>query len=153
MRTGRPSIAPALRDTVSYPEKRYAARFYCEDGSEVDLTAARRQDQAGLVVAYYHTTVEYMDSFSLSITSMLSGYDQENNGIIVVSNGSDIIASNDPTLIGSSTDDLEILRKIKAEGVSDKLVQAKQNCEEMKRQAQSRLKQAAAMIEEKVVSD
>ena len=67
-----------------------------------------------------------MDSFSLSITSMLSGYDQENNGIIVVSNGSDIIASNDPTLIGSSTDDLEILRKIKAEGVSDKLVQAKQ---------------------------
>lgn len=118
--------SPALRDTVSYPEKRYAARFYCEDGSEVDLTAARRQDQAGLVVAYYHTTVEYLDSFSLSITSMLSGYDQENNGIIVVSNGSDIIASNDPTLIGSSTDDLEILRKIKAEGVSDKLVQAKQ---------------------------
>ena len=43
--------SPALRDTVSYPEKRYAARFYCEDGSEVDLTAARRQDQAGLVVA------------------------------------------------------------------------------------------------------
>ena len=118
--------SPALRDTVSYPEKRYAARFYCEDGSEVDLTAARRQDQAGLVVAYYHTTVEYMDSFSLSITSMLSGYDQENNGIIVVSNGSDIIASNDPALIGSSTDDLEILRKIKAEGISDKLVQAKQ---------------------------
>ena len=35
----------------------------------------------------------------------------------------------------------------------EKLVQAKQNCEEMKRQAQSRLKQAAAMIEEKVVSD
>ena len=30
------------------------------------------------------------------------------------------------TLIGSSTDDLEILRKIKAEGISDKLVQAKQ---------------------------
>ena len=118
--------SPALRDTVSYPEKRYAARFYCEDGSEVDLTAARRQDQAGLVVAYYHTTVEYMDSFSLSITSMLSGYDQENNGIIVVSNGSDIIASNDPALIGSSTDDLEILRKIKAEGISDKLTQAKQ---------------------------
>ena len=118
--------SPALRDTVSYPEKRYAARFYCEDGSEVDLTAARRQDQAGLVVAYYHTTVEYLDSFSLSITSMLSGYDRENNGIIVVSNGSDIIASNDPTLIGSSTDDLEILRKIKAEGISDKLVQAKQ---------------------------
>ena len=57
---------------------------------------------------------------------MLSGYDRENNGIIVVSNGSDIIASNDPALIGSSTDDLEILRKIKAEGVSDKLVQAKQ---------------------------
>ena len=51
------------------------------------------------------------------------GYDQENNGIIVVSNGSDIIAGNDPTLIGSSTDDLEILRKIKAEGISDKLVQ------------------------------
>lgn len=92
----------------------------------MDLTAARGQDQAGLVVAYYHTTVEYLDSFSLSITSMLSGYDRENNGIIVVSNGSDIIASNDPTLIGSSTDDLEILRKIKAEGVSDKLVQAKQ---------------------------
>ena len=118
--------SPALLDTVSYPEKRYAVRFYCKDGSEVDLTAVCRQDQAGLVVTYYHTTVEYLDSFSLSISSMLSGYDPESNGIIVVSNGSDIAASNDPTLIGSSTDDLEILQTIKAGGRSDKLVQAKQ---------------------------
>ena len=35
----------------------------------------------------------------------------------------------------------------------EKLAQARQSCGEMKRQAQSRLKQAAAMIVEKVVND
>ena len=119
--------SPALLDTVSHPEKRYAVRFHCADGSEVDLTAVQRQDQPGLVAAYYHTPIEYLDSFSLSITSMLSGYDIKTNGIIVVSDGRSIVSSNDPSLIGSSTDDLAILRKIKAVSTSQKLTHAKQD--------------------------
>lgn len=53
---------------------------------------------------------------------MLSGYGTETNGTIVVSDGNAIIASNDETLIGRSTDELFILRRIKETPASDVLV-------------------------------
>ena len=119
--------SPALLDTLDHPEKRYAVRVHCADGSEIDLTAVQRQDQAGLVVTYYHTATEYLDSFSLSTTSMLSGYDADSSGIIVVSSGNTIVSSNDPELIGSSTDDLGILREIKRTSATQTLAHAPQD--------------------------
>ena len=52
----------------------------------------------------------------------LSGYGTETNGTIVVSDGNAIIASNDETLIGRSTDELFILRRIMEAPASDVLV-------------------------------
>ncbi len=116
----------SLLDTGAFPEKRYAAAISCADGSQLDLAAVKREDQPGIVAVYYHTSAEYLEAFSLSMTSMLSGYDLKSNGTIVVSNGSTIVSSNDPSLIGSSTDDLAILRKIKAASTSRKLTHTKQ---------------------------
>ena len=116
----------SLLDTARYPEKRYAIRYTCSDGSTVDLAAVGRLDEAGVVATYYHTSTEYIDSFRLSIASLLAGYNSETTGTIVVSNGNMIVASNDESLIERSTDEIAILRRIKAAGESEKLVHTNQ---------------------------
>ena len=114
----------ALLDTVNHPEKRYAARFRCTDRSEIDLAAIACMGEAGIVVAYYHTPLEYIESFDLSIASLLSGYNMGDNGTIAISDGEKIVASNDDTLVGQSTNDVPILRKIKQTGAENKMTNA-----------------------------
>ena len=115
-----------LLDTAVYPEKSYAVRLHDEDGSELDLAAVRREDAPGVVAAYYRTPAEYLNSFNLSIASLLSGYETENGATIVVSQGDTIVASNDESLIGAATGDIGILRRIQADGVIGKLVHTNQ---------------------------
>ena len=114
--------SPALVNTAAHAEKRYAVRLHCGDGSEIDLAAVPRRDAEGTLVVYYHTPVEYIDSFNLSIASLLNGYSMENGGTIVVSNGQSITASNDVSLVGRSTGELPILNKIKAASHGKRLV-------------------------------
>lgn len=116
-----------LLSTAQAPEKTYSVQFQCKDGSYVDLAAAGLQNGEGIVVVYYHIPKEYMDAFNLSVDSMLSGYNLEHDGTIVVSKGSEIISSNDESLMGRSTDEIEILRKIKARANSDTLTHARKD--------------------------
>ena len=116
-----------LLNTATLPEKSYSVRFTCKDGSYVDLAAVGRSDGSGSVVVYYHTPETYINAFSLSITSLLSGYSLEHDGTIVVSEGNQIIASNDETIVGKNTDDIEILKKIKVSKNSDKLTHARRD--------------------------
>ena len=116
----------ALLRVAQYPKERYANRYICADGGRVDLAATARRDDAGIVVAYYWTPQEYIDSFSLAIDSLLPGYSPEDSGTIVVSNGSTIISCNDQSLIGTSIADLAILSKISQSSQSGKLVYARQ---------------------------
>ena len=118
--------SPVLLDTAVYPEKSYAVRLHDEDGSELDLAAVGREDAPGVVAVYYHTPAEYLNSFNLSIASLLSGYETENSATIVVSQGDTIVASNDESLIGAATGDIGILRRIQADGVIGKLVHTNQ---------------------------
>ncbi len=117
----------ALLDTARYPEKRYAVRLSCPEGCYLDLAAVQRLDAPGIVVAYYHTPLDYINSFSLSVSSLLSGYDPAENGTIAVSRGNEIIASNEESFIGGNTDAFAVLRKIRAAAASDQLVSAKEN--------------------------
>ncbi|MDD6661861.1 MAG: ATP-binding protein [Lachnospiraceae bacterium] len=116
-----------LLDTAKVSEKSYSVRIACADGSYVDLGAVGRSDGSGVVAAYYQTSAEYVNTFSLTLEALLTGYSLEDDGTIVVSSGNDIVASNDTSLIGQSTDDIPILRRIKAEANSDRLVHAKRN--------------------------
>ena len=101
--------SPVLISVSRYPEKRYAIRFLCSDGSEIDLAAVPREDSDGIIVAYYHTSEEYKESFSLTVASLLSGYSTEKDETIVVTNGNEIVASNDESLIGKHADKVAIL--------------------------------------------
>ena len=118
--------SPALLNTAFHPEKRYAVRLNCPDGSEIDLAAVMREDAGGIVVSYYHTPREYIESFNLSVNSLLSGLNVENNGTIVVSRGDVIVASNDETLLGQNTGNVPILSKIKSLAYGNKLAHTRQ---------------------------
>ena len=43
--------SPALLETAEHPQKRYIVRTRCTDGSELDISAAAREDAEGIVVA------------------------------------------------------------------------------------------------------
>lgn len=123
-----------LLSTAYFPEKTYSARVSCRDGSYIDLAAAGLRAASGIIVTYYHTSRKYMDAFSLSFSSMLSGYNLEHDGTIVVSEGNNIIASNDEKLIGKSTDDIAVLRRIREKANSDKLTHEKNDEDSFLRQ-------------------
>ena len=123
----------ALLDTVNHPEKRYAVRLRCTDRSEIDLAAIACMGEAGIVVAYYHTPLEYIESFNLSIASLLSGYNMGDNGTIAIGDGEKIVASNDDTLVGQSTNDVPILRKIKQTGAENKMTNVCQSSNPLSR--------------------
>ena len=79
--------------------KTYAASIVLEDGSQVDLAAYGRSDEKG-IITFYHTSAEYARNYNLTIQSLLSGYDTYSSGMIVVTDGKNVVASNDENLIG-----------------------------------------------------
>ena len=114
--------AEALLDVWNFQEKTYASRVNCEDGSYIDLAAVGRTDRSGILVAYYHTSEEYCRIFVNSMEQLLTGYSVKHDGTIVISNGEEIVASNDSRLVGVSMDDNEILRTIRRRAEGSKLV-------------------------------
>lgn len=114
----------SLIDVVNNPEKTYATRISCVDGSYVDLAACGMSDASGIVVTYYHTSAEYVNNYNLSFTHILSGYDDKEDGTFVVTSGNRIIAANDESMVGNSVDNYNVLKKIKSSGVSGRIMQA-----------------------------
>lgn len=114
----------ALMDVVSFPEKAYAVRIPLADEAHVDLTAVGRRDTDGVVAAYFYTPAGYTQTFNNSIRSLVAGYEPEQNGIIVISSGSRIVASNNASLLGTDTEDTPILKQIMTRGTGKKLIHA-----------------------------
>lgn len=114
----------SLVDVVDNPQKTYATRISCVDGSYVDLAACGMSDESGIVVTYYHTTAEYVNNYNLSFTHVLSGYDNSEDGTFVVTSGNRIIASNDESMVSENVEKYNVLKKIKSTGISGKIVQA-----------------------------
>lgn len=115
----------ALLSTESFDVKTYTGRVEMKDGSYSDIAALGRSDGHGIVMAYYHTPLVYTETFVNSPELLLSGYNTQNNGTLVVSRGNIIIASNDTELVGKDINDVPILKHIKDRAVGRKLVHAK----------------------------
>lgn len=84
----------SLLDVASNPKKTYTLRVKLPDSSYVDIGACGRTDAKGVVVGAYHTSNEFADRYKLTLQSLLSGYDVEENGSIVIQNDSAVVASN-----------------------------------------------------------
>lgn len=111
-----------ITGTMDFPEKTYAKRILCEDGSYIDIAAVGMSDRPGVVLAYYHTSEEYVNNFNHSLELLLEGYSIEEDGTIVISNGSRIVASNNEELVGGDTGDIDIINQIMNSASGKKLV-------------------------------
>ena len=121
----------SLLDTAGFPEKSYSTRVEWKDGSYIDVGACGKTDGSGIVVTYYHTPEEYVNNFNLSFTMLLKGYSLEQDGTIVITNGDEIIASNNKKVIGKNVDDIAVLKRIKENGRSGKLLHAQNGSKKM----------------------
>ena len=112
----------ALLDVSGFAEKRYMVRIGFEDGAYVDLAAAPRADQPGVIVGYYYTSAAYAHTFNNAIYMLASGYQ---GGTIAISSGKRIVASNKDALIGADVDEIPILKKLMESVSSDTLTHAR----------------------------
>ena len=108
-------------NVAEHSEKTYSARIDCDDGTYIDLAAYGRSDEPGVIVTYYHTPEEYIQSYSLSYQNLLDGYSVEQSGTIVVTTGDNIVASNDENLIGKNTKEVRALQDIRNEAKDGEL--------------------------------
>lgn len=107
-----------LRDVKEYPQKSYMTRIDLKDGSYIDLASCGRLDDKGIIVGYQYVKAEYAKNSKLTIQNVLAGYKLDNDGTIVITNGNNIVASNNKKLINTQAQDDEMInemrRKVKA---------------------------------------
>ena len=118
-------LKPSVMDTAQYKEKVYADRMVLSDGSYIDLAVCSRLDDEGIVCTYYHTTAEYASNYNMSLQTLFSGYSMQTSGTIIISNGHDILASNDASLIGEKVDKNEVVEALKENAFAQELVHVK----------------------------
>ena len=99
---------------ADHPQQVYAGRTEKEDSSYVDTAACARKDGDGVLVVYYRTTAEYVRNYSLSYQNCVQGYNPAVDGIIVVTRGDRIVASNDTSLLDTTVDETPTLSALKA---------------------------------------
>ena len=100
-------------DFTGYEERSYSERIVRGDGSRIDIAACARKDAPGIVAVYYYTSPRFIRNYTLTIQSLLKGYNTEKDGTIIVADKGKIIASNDEKLLAQDVADNEIIQKMK----------------------------------------
>ena len=102
-----------IMDFTGYKERSYAERISRGDGSRIDIAACARKDAPGIVAVYYYTSPRFIRNYTLTIQSLLKGYNTEKDGTIIVADKGKIIASNDEKLLAQNVADNEVIQKMK----------------------------------------
>ena len=121
----RAGIAPErLANVLAYPQNTYIKRIYLADGSYADTAIHRSSDERGIVVAYRHTRAEFADKSTISVQTLLRGYEHRLAGTVVLVEGKRVVAANDPQLLNTELADDPLLLAIRESGRPDELVDA-----------------------------
>ncbi|WP_461880611.1 ATP-binding protein [Fusicatenibacter sp.] len=102
-----------IMDFTGYQERTYSERINREDGSRIDIAACARKDAPGVVAIYYYTSPEFVRNYTLTIQSLLKGYNTQKDGTIIVADEGRVIASNDESLLEQDVTDNEVVQKMK----------------------------------------
>ncbi len=115
-----------LINVAKYPSKVYSIRTQLADDSYVDVAAACRTDAPGVAVACYHTAKEFAERYTLTLRSMLTGYNAVENGVIVIEHDGKLEATNDSSVLNKDGDELSateenVIEAIKNSNVSGEI--------------------------------
>ena len=111
-----------MRKAAQYDDNTYMRRIQAEDQSYVDV--AIRKCPAGVVLVYRHTPKRYAVKSILSIQNLLDGFETEQNGIFVITDGDRIVASNDSRFTQDTISDADrkLVSDLRESGEADKMI-------------------------------
>ena len=98
---------------MNYPERTYSQRIELDDGSHLDIATCARSDAPGIVATYFYTSAYFAQNYNLTLQNLLKGYSTKLDGTILVCDEGNIIASNDKSLLHTSTKNNEVVQLLK----------------------------------------
>ncbi len=102
---------PGLSDV---PMKRCTDRLFSDDGKYCyDYAIMARNDVKGIILCYQRQDTDSVIGTQLSIRTLLSGYEFETDGIVAVTDGTTIIASNETRWNDMRAEDCDLVRKVR----------------------------------------
>ena len=111
-------------DALRYPQKTYVKQLLLEDGSAVDVAVRRSASEDVVLLAYRHTSAEFVTEGTLSVQSVLDGYSEETSGTLFMVQNNRVVASNQPNLIGRDVADSPLVQEIRGAGTAGTLTHA-----------------------------
>ena len=94
------NVRAQVESVVQHPKKTYLTRLTTSGGT-FDFAAVARQDGPGAVVAYVRKETAEFSEDDISLDTMFLGDNYNLDGVVVVSDGSAILASNKSALQGT----------------------------------------------------
>lgn len=102
---------PGLSDV---PMKSCTDRLFSDDGKYCyDYAIMARNDVKGIILCYQRQDTDSVIGTQLSIRTLLSGYEFETDGIVAVTDGTTIIASNETRWNDMRAEDCDLVRKVR----------------------------------------
>ncbi len=100
--------------TISdYPNKSYSERHVGDDGYYYDYALVARTDKKGAILCYKRQRIDKVEGVQFSLITLLRGYNFEKNGVITVTDGTTVIASNVSECEGARASDCPVVRHIR----------------------------------------
>ena len=96
-----------------YAERSYCQRIYFQNGGYINVAATSGKDETGMVISYYYISSESAKAYSLTLQSLLEGYQISTDGTIMVTDEGKVVACNDEALIGESTKENTVIQTLK----------------------------------------
>lgn len=105
-----------------YANRGYTQRIRLESGGYINMAATALEDASALIVTYYYITPECAHNYSLTLQSLLDGYQNSSDGTIMVADEGKVIACNDESMIGQETKDNIVVQALKDAGDSTHII-------------------------------
>ena len=83
---------PAISEIIEHPSKIYSSRIE-KNGKIYDICAVSRKDKKGLVFAVRYQDRDTLTSYQLALEDMLTGYEENSNGKLYITDGQTVIGS------------------------------------------------------------
>lgn len=104
--------------------KTYCDRNFLSDGSCYDYAICGRTDCVGLILAYVRYSANEVISSQMSVKNLLEGYKFESDGVIVITDGERVIASNNASDVGLLASECPIVKELRLVNGYDRLVKS-----------------------------
>ena len=106
--------------------KSYSERFLL-GGYYYDYSLVARGDCKGAVLCYKRQRAEEVEDDRFSVATLLKGFVFGSDGVVVVTDGYSVIASNVEGKVGDLAEETEVIRKFREQDVFDNLIRVQDN--------------------------